>query len=323
MLPVDEQQTYQGLIITRHHIVDSVSKAKAQNSTLGWEFQARTAPAWIRALENGHTIQPSLFIPKTDGSYTHDWQSGLWQLTNFICADGDHFLGVEKDDKGNEKHPNGIPPWTDKSVLGEKYPELKDDVYAVGESVSSMQTEPPHRRYRLIFLFDKPIKSVPHYKQILSTLAEKYPLISVGKRSPAQPVFGNARKDFREFYISDPSVILPLDDFPFIESTESAQNKAQGALKLDRPPQSLDEYLNAHRIENTPHLSRENTLSIVHTRQVTPAQSKAKRIPMCLTMGSGRFIVLIHHVKLVGVARGKHSRTVTESRPTGTVTPAP
>ena len=252
MTSTNATQIYQGLIITRHHIVDSVSKDEAQDSVSGWEFQARTAPAWIRALENGHTIQPSLFIPKPDGSYTHDWQSGLWQLTNFICADGDHFLGVEKDDKGNEKHPNGIPPWTDKSVLGEKYPELKEDVYAVGESVSSMQTETPHRRYRLIFLFDKPIKSVPHYKQILSTLAEKYPLISVGKRSPAQPVFGNARKDFREFYISDPSVILPLDDFPFIESTESAQNKAQGALKLDRPPQTLDEYLNAHRIENTP-----------------------------------------------------------------------
>ena len=161
MLPVDEQQTYQGLIITRHHIVDSVSKDEAQKSISGWAFQAYTAPAWIRALENGHTIQPSLFLPKPDGSYTHNWQSGLWQSTNFICADGDHFLGVEKDDKGNEKHPNGIPPWTDKSVLGEKYPELKDDVYAVGESVSSMQTEPPHRRYRLIFLFDKPIKSVP------------------------------------------------------------------------------------------------------------------------------------------------------------------
>ena len=251
MLSVDEQQTYQGLIITRHHIVDSVSKDEAQNSVYGWEFQAHTAPAWIRALENGHTIQPSLFIPKPDGSYTHNWQSGLWQSTNFICADGDNFLGVEKDDEGNEKNPKGIPAWTGESVLKEKYPELKKDVYAVGQSVSSMQTETPHRRYRLIFLFDKPIKTVDHYKQILSTLAEKYPLISVGKRSPAQPVFGNARKNFRKFYISDPSVILPLDDFPF-KPTESAQNKAQGALKLDRPPQSLDEYLNAHRIENTP-----------------------------------------------------------------------
>ena len=96
---------------------------------------------------------------------------------------------MEKDEDGNEKHPNGIPYWTGESVLKEKYPELKKDVYAVGQSVSSMQTETPHRRYRLIFLFDKPIKSVDHYKQILSTLAEKYPLISVGKRSPTQPGF--------------------------------------------------------------------------------------------------------------------------------------
>ena len=228
MLPVDEQQTYQGLIITRHHIVDSVSKDEAQDSVYGWEFQAHTAPAWIRALENGNTIQPSLFIPKPDGSYTHNWQSGLWQSTNFICADGDNFLGVEKDDEGNEKNPKGIPAWTGESVLKEKYPELKEDVYAVGQSVSTMQTETPHRRYRLIFLFDKPIKSVDHYKQILSTLAEKYPLISVGKRSPAQPVFGNARKNFRKFYISDPSVILSLSDYPYVQPVASETASING-----------------------------------------------------------------------------------------------
>ena len=63
MLTVDEQQTYQGLIITRHHIVDSVSKEKAKNPT-GWEKVELTAPDWIHALENGHTIQPSDYIPK-------------------------------------------------------------------------------------------------------------------------------------------------------------------------------------------------------------------------------------------------------------------
>ena len=251
MLPVDEQQTYQGLIITRHHIVDSVSKEKAKNPT-GWKKVELTAPDWIHALENGHTIQPSDYIPKPDGTYTHSWKSGLWQSTHFICADGDHFLGVEKDEDGNEKHPNGIPYWTGESALKEKYPELKNEVYAVGQSVSSMTGDIPHRRYRLVFLFDKPIKSVDHYKQIISTLAKRYPIITDDERPPTQPVFGNARKHFRTFYISDPSVILPLDDFPFIESTESAQNTPQGALKLDAPTQTLDEYLNAHQIAYTP-----------------------------------------------------------------------
>ena len=234
-------------------LVDSVSKDEAGKlKYLVGEFQALDSTRLdSRFGKWSHDPTFPFRFPKPDGSYTHNWQSGLWQSTNFICADGDNFLGVEKDDKGNEKNPKGIPAWTGESVLKEKYPELKEDVYAVGQSVSSMQTETPHRRYRLIFLFDKPIKSVDHYKQILSTLAEKYPLISVGKRSPAQPVFGNARKNFRKFYISDPSVILPLDDFPF-KPTESAQNKAQGALKLDAPTQTLDEYLNAHQIAYTP-----------------------------------------------------------------------
>ena len=227
-------------------------KAKKLNVWLEKGQELTLHPLGFMLWKMDSIIQPSVFNPKPDGSYTHSWKSGLWQSTNFVCADGDNFLGVEKDEDGNEIHPNGIPAWTGESVLKEKYPELKGDVYAVGQSVSSMQTEIPHRRYRLIFLFDKPIKSVDHYKQITSTLAKRYPIITDDERPPTQPVFGNARKNFRKFYISEPSVILPLDDFPFIESTESAQNKAQGALKLDAPTQTLDEYLNAHQIAYTP-----------------------------------------------------------------------
>ena len=249
MTSTNAAQTYQGLIITRHHVVDSESKEKASYSLSGWENVGHTAPAWIRALENGHTIQPSLFKPQTDGTFTHTKEH--WQSTHFVCADGDNFQGVERNTDGTEKNPDGIPFWTGIKVLGDKFPELKNEVYAVGQSVSSMQGETPHRRYRLIFVFDKPICSEAHYEQILSTLAKRYPIISPGKRSPAQPVFGNARKHFSKYHICEPENILQLDDFPFIKPIETERNKAQGALKLDAPTQTLDEYLNAHQIAYT------------------------------------------------------------------------
>ena len=201
---------------------------------------------WIKALENGHTIQPSDFAPLPDGSYSHKKQ--YWKSTRFVFADGDNFRGVETFDDGTEKNPDGIPAWTKIEELGDRFPELKSTVYAVGQSVSSMSDDKPpaHRRYRLVFLFDKPIESVEHYQQILLRLAKEFPVIPAVERSPAQPVFGNARKGFNAF--STCGNILSLDDYPYRVVTESPQAASKDAI----PTQTLVEWLNTHRIENTP-----------------------------------------------------------------------
>ena len=245
MLPVDEQ-SISGLIISTHRTVDAASKDRASESLAGWKKIDLSPCDWIKALENGHTIQPSDFAPLPDGSYSHKKQ--YWKSTRFVFADGDNFRGVETFDDGTEKNPDGIPAWTEIKVLREKFPKLKNTAYAVGQSVSSMSEDKPpaHRRYRLVFLFDKPIETVEHYQQILLRLAKEFPIIPSIERSPAQPVFGNARKGLNAF--STCGHILSLDDYPYRVVTESPQAASKDSI----PTQTLRDWLNAHRIENTP-----------------------------------------------------------------------
>ena len=63
--------------------------------------------------------------------------------------------------------------------------------------------------------FDKPITCGKHFRQILSTLAERYLIIDPTERAPSQPVFGNARHETRKPYIT--GNVLSLSDFPYIE----------------------------------------------------------------------------------------------------------
>ena len=248
MLPVD---SISGLILSKHRTVDAASKERAKNSLYGWEKIDLSPSDWIKALESGSTIQPSLFKPKPDGSYSHKLR--YWKSTHFICADGDNFRGVETFDDGTEKNPHGIPCWTKIEELGDRFPELKNTVYAVGQSVSSMSEDKPpaHRRYRLIFLFDKPIEKEEHYSQIILALAKDFPIIPTVDRYPAQPVFGNARKGTNEF--STCGNILSLDDYSFQpEQPTQTPEMPQGASKDSIPTQTLLEYLNTHSIENAP-----------------------------------------------------------------------
>lgn len=203
-------KTYEGILIPQHCVKDKASKSKAIDSLYGWSPRKFTAEAWMRQLEKGHTIQPGVFNPKADGKYTH--AEGNWQSTHFIAADGDNFIGVEVNDKGEEANPNGIEPWTDASGLSKRFPEIKDMAYAVAQSVSSMVNEPLHRRYRLIFLFDEPITDGQHYRQILRTLGEQFPLITTVDRQPAQPIFGNATETGTVHIAGN---ILKLSDYPY------------------------------------------------------------------------------------------------------------
>ena len=247
MLPVDEQ-SISGLIISTHCTVDAASKDRASESLAGWKKIDLSPCDWIKALENGHTIQPSDFAPLPDGSYSHKTQ--YWKSTRFVFADGDNFRGVETFDDGTEKNPDGIPAWTKIEELSDRFPELKSTVYAVGQSVSSMSDDKPpaHRRYRLVFLFDKPIESVEHYQQILLRLAKEFPVIPAVERSPAQPVFGNARRGFNEFYTCQPVNVLSLADYSYREATETPQAASKDSI----PTQTLQDWLNSQGIENAP-----------------------------------------------------------------------
>ena len=247
----DNQQkncVFPGLIIRSHCVSDAASKqAVCDGGIFGWEQVALTADGWIQELERGRTIQPSAFSPLPDGSFSHKTQ--YWNSTRFVGADADNFRGVETLDDGSEKNPDGIDAWAELGGLSKRFPGIREKVYAVGESVSSMSSSKPpaHRRYRIIFLFDKPITSVEHYQQILLRLANEFPVIPSVERSPAQPVFGNAREDCGFKICGN---VLSLQDYPF-QPTKRPETP-QAASKDAIPTQTLQDYLRVYRIEHTP-----------------------------------------------------------------------
>ena len=236
------ETTYPGLVIRSHCVRDASSKLAASKSLKDWQAVEQTAAAWVSELEQGHTIQPSLFAKTTDGKYTHGVE--YWQDTHFVCADADYIRGVEfaekllKDSDGKQikdednkpvvvlddngapvmvdVNPDGVEAWQADKQLCVLYPSLADDCYAALQSVSSMTTDkpPPHRRYRLIFLFDEMIESIDHYSQILRTLANRYPMIPSADRSPAQPVFGNAKETGQAVITGK---VLSLSDYPYVQ----------------------------------------------------------------------------------------------------------
>lgn len=226
-----ETDEYFGLVLDTHRVVDDPSKIDAAQSLYGWKYVERTARQWVTSLEAGHTIQPSAFTPASDGKYTHAKE--FWNSTHFVLADADNIRGVEFLENGQDKNPKGIPHFTSEMGLSELYPSLKDKVYAVTQSVSSMaelaRFRHKHRRYRLIFLFDEPITSEAHYHAILLALSREFPIIPAVERSPAQPVFGNAREGFNRAAI--PGNILKLSDYPYQEPppTDSSPHNEDSA----------------------------------------------------------------------------------------------
>ena len=237
---------YEGIFIPTHKIIDAESKEKAAKSLKNWEHGSITAEKWVKKLDLGETIQPSKFNPKDDGTYTHAKE--YWVETHFVCADGDNIKGVEFLDDGSDKNPDGIEAWTKPGQLSKIYPGLLKRAYAVGESVSSMLAEPLHRRFRIIFIFEKPIKSEKHYHAVLLKLAEEFPIIPKVSRSPAQPVFGNGREDFN-FHVC--GNILELNEFP--EPKDESQKHQNGKNGYQNGKnETLEEYLRRNGIQYQP-----------------------------------------------------------------------
>lgn len=238
-------QKYPGLLISSHSIQDAHSKQSASQNLFGWTRVALTPKEWVAKLEQGHTIQPSAFAPTDDGSFTHAIKH--WRSTHFVCCDADNLKGVEFLPDGQDKTPDGIEYWTEDNGLSERYPSLKETAFAVGQSVSSMSEDkpPPHRRYRIIFLFDTPIQSEKHYHAILLALSEQYPIIPSIERSPAQPVFGNAREGFNKFAIC--GNVLKLADYPM--PPEEPEPEPASTSKPPPTEKRLDTFLSEHGIE--------------------------------------------------------------------------
>lgn len=238
---------YQGLVICAHCIINKKSKEDAIYKLAGWEKVEQSAEAWMQELEKGRTIILADMDVSDTGAYTH--AEKYWKSTYFVMCDADNIKGVDFDTHGVDENPDGVEPWTDKGGLSELYPNLKDKVYAVAESVSSMADwkETPHRRYRLIFRFDEPITDGEHYRHILLALADEFAIIPKVERQPAQPVFGNAREGFSEVHICGNT--LKLSDYPKNASdtlpTTATQATPNTSARTELPKKTLREWLGA------------------------------------------------------------------------------
>lgn len=230
---------YKGLIIDAHCVKDAASKDAATKSLTGWQQKEQAPEAWMHELELGKTIVLAEMKQNEDGTYSHVEKNFI--RTWFVLADADNFKGVEFLPEGIDKNPDGIEFWTERDGLSKRYPDLLNTVYAVQESVSSMQTEIPHKRYRLIFQLNAPIETVAHYRFVLSELQKQFAVISPTKRQPAQPVFGSARENGKVAILENN--ILDIADFELIpEPTSPAPHTY--------PSKSLLAFLLEHGIDH-------------------------------------------------------------------------
>lgn len=236
---------YQGLVIRAHCIVNKKSKEDAIHTLAGWEKVEQSAEAWMQELEKGRTIILANMDASDTGAYTH--AEKYWKSTYFVMCDADNIKGVDFDTHGVDENPDGVEPWTGKGGLSELYPSLKDKVYAVAESVSSMADwkETPHRRYRLIFRFDEPITDGEHYRHILLALADEFAIIPKVERQPAQPVFGNAREGFSDVHICGNT--LKLSDYQK-NTPETLPTTSKTQARTEYPKTTLREWLGMHSI---------------------------------------------------------------------------
>ena len=219
-----ESRNIEGLLI-KHVIHDQESKDAADGKLFNWDIVKYTPDRWVQQLDFGYILSPCKYTPKTDGKYTHAGE--YFESTHFFFADGDNFIGTD------DATDAAIQPWIERDGIFDHYPSLKEKLYAFSESVSSMTKEKPHRRYRLIFLFDEPITTREQFNHVEKLLAIEFPIIPDIDRAPTQPVYGNARKQTKGTEIFGNVLSLKAFlDYPI-------PTRVTESLPLDEPNENL------------------------------------------------------------------------------------
>ena len=164
-----------------------------ENLLWGWEYLRDTTPRdIIQYADAGRVFVPGQFVKCPEKRRFRHTKS-TWQGTQLIACDADQIKGIEFDNEGNDKTPEGVDAFTDPKRLLELYPTLQSEAYAIGHSLSSLSKPPPHIRCRIYFVLEHSIRSETDYKWLLLGLSTVYRIISAS-RQPAQPVYGNAGK---------------------------------------------------------------------------------------------------------------------------------
>ena len=172
----------------------------------------------IEVLNAGYAFAPGLFDPPAGESY----RSGdSCEERSIILPDGD--------DWGNVSHP--VPENLDQLI--EIYPDILNDFYWIGESISSRSSLKPELRRRLIRVLPKPIYKGQSdlWQTVVDAIVSKYPFIARGVGvDKVRLSFGNARPECDNRVLGG---LVSLDTFSDWERIASEKQAKAEALRLE------------------------------------------------------------------------------------------
>ena len=245
-------------------------KADFDESQLwGWEYLRDATPRDIvQYADAGRVFVPGQFV-KCRETQRFRHTKATWQRTQVIACDADQIKGVELDNEGNDKTPEGVEAFTDPKRLLELYPALPSEAYAIGHSLSSLSKPTPHIRCRIYFVLEHSIRSETDYKWLLLGLSTVYPIISAS-RQPAQPVYGNAgkRRIFKDETVQELPQPFQTRIFDNLLSAERISELIEIGKQAELDQAAMQQQEERHR-EQTANRSTESTESCPVENQTT------------------------------------------------------
>ena len=183
-----------------------------------WVQEHLTISEIIEVLNSGYAFAPGLFAPPAGES----------------CRSGDYcehrqIILLDGDDWGNVPHP--VPENLDQLI--EIYPDIPNDFYWIGESISSRSVLKPELRTRLMPVPPKPIYKGQSdlWQTIVDEIVRKYPFIARGVGvDKVRLSFGNARPECDNRVLGG---LVSLDTFSEWQQIASAKQAKAEALRLE------------------------------------------------------------------------------------------
>ena len=186
--------------------------------------QTLTTTEIIRTLHYGHSISPGLHDPKNDK------ERGSWRSINslvnvqFILFDGDRWEEVEA--------PNSYDD------LSDQYPDIENDFFYVGESISSRSDLKPELRFRFGLIFPEAIRCKFIFDEIVNHYCEKYKFLDPRVATDLSRLsFGNGRIDILEKQFDS---IMPQELFDSLKDKGSKKKHKSNIDKLNKEKRQQD-----------------------------------------------------------------------------------
>lgn len=214
-----------------------------------WKQAYLTLQEIIDTLNSGYAIAPGEFQPEPDKSIR---SAEYCMSRQFILFDADEW---------NSEHP--APK--DISELIERYPDLKNDFYWIGESISSRSSLKPELRCRLMLVLPQPIYKGQDklWETVIDSIVEKYPFVARGVGiDKVRLSFGNARPECENRILDG---FISQESFDTWKQTASEKAKQAEKEKQELAEQKARQAQARHRNQKTRDELKKRGYSITDT----------------------------------------------------------